>query len=40
MNMSTISQWMFKTDKPVSNPSDPDEITWSYEQGPNCTILQ
>ena len=33
MNISTIHQWMFKADKPVSYPSDPDEITWSYEQG-------
>jgi hypothetical protein len=33
MDISTIPQWMFKTDKPVSYPSDPDEITWSYEQG-------
>jgi hypothetical protein len=33
MNISTIPQWMFKTDKPVAYPSDPDEITWNYEQG-------
>jgi hypothetical protein len=24
---------MFKTDKPVPYPTDPNEITWSYEQG-------
>jgi hypothetical protein len=33
MNISTIPQWMFKTDKPVTYPADPDEITWNYEQG-------
>ena len=33
MNISTIPQWMFKTDKPVPYPDDPDEITWTYEQG-------
>jgi hypothetical protein len=33
MNFSTIPQWMFKTDKPVPYPSDPDQVTWDYEQG-------
>ncbi len=33
MNFSTIPQWMFKTEKPVPYPADPDEITWTYEQG-------
>jgi len=33
MNISTIPQWMFKTEKPVAYPSDPDEIFWDYEQG-------
>lgn len=33
MNISTIPQWMFKTEKPVLYPSDPDEIFWDYEQG-------
>ena len=33
MDISTIPQWMWKTDKPVPYPSDPDEITWDYEQG-------
>ena len=33
LNFSTIPQWMFKTDKPVSYPADPDEPTWSYTQG-------
>jgi hypothetical protein len=33
INFSTIPQWMFKTDKPVVYPSDPDQVTWNYEQG-------
>ena len=33
INFSTIPQWMFKTDKPVAYPSDPDQVTWNYEQG-------
>ena len=33
MNFSTIPEWMFKTDKPVSYPADPDAIDWDYEQG-------
>jgi len=33
LNFSTIPQWMFKTDKPVNYPSDPDEAAWNYEQG-------
>lgn len=33
LNFSTIPQWMFKTDKPVDLPSDPNEVDWSYEQG-------
>jgi hypothetical protein len=33
MNFSTIPQWMFKTDKPVDAPSDPDKVAWNYEQG-------
>jgi L-rhamnose-proton symport protein (RhaT) len=33
LNFSTIPQWMFKTDKPVSYPADPDEPTWTYTQG-------
>lgn len=33
MNTSTIPEWMFKTEKPVSYPSDPDTIMWDYEQG-------
>jgi hypothetical protein len=33
MDISTIPQWMYKADTPMSYPSDPDEITWDYEQG-------
>jgi len=33
LNFSTIPQWMYKTDKPVSYPADPDQVTWNYEQG-------
>lgn len=33
LNFSTIPQWMFKTEKPVSYPADPDEVFWNYTQG-------
>ena len=33
LNFSTIPQWMFKTDKPVSYPENPDEPVWNYTQG-------
>jgi hypothetical protein len=33
LNFSTIPQWMFKTDKPVPYPSDPNQVVWDYEQG-------
>lgn len=33
LNFSTIPQWMFRTDKPAHIPSNPDEVTWDYEQG-------
>jgi hypothetical protein len=33
LNFSTIPQWMFRTEKPVSFPTDPNEVTWNYEQG-------
>jgi hypothetical protein len=33
LNFSTIPQWMFKTEKPVEPPGDPDAVDWSYEQG-------
>jgi hypothetical protein len=33
LNFSTIPQWMFRTEKPVVAPSDPNEVDWSYETG-------
>ncbi len=33
MNFSTIPAWMFKTDKPVDYPSDPNRVFWNYSQG-------
>jgi hypothetical protein len=33
VNFSTIPEWMFETEKPVPYPADPDELTWTYEQG-------
>ena len=33
VNFSTIAQWMFKTEKPVSYPSDPNQVSWNYTQG-------
>jgi len=33
LNFSTIPAWMFKTDKAVEYPQDPDQVTWSYTQG-------
>jgi hypothetical protein len=33
LNFSTIPAWMFKTDKPVGYPADPDQVTWTYTQG-------
>jgi len=33
LNFSTIPQWMFKTEKPVPYPADPDQVTWDYEKG-------
>ena len=32
INFSTIPEWMFKTEKPVPYPADPDRV-WDYEQG-------
>jgi hypothetical protein len=32
-NFSTLPAWMFKTDKPVTYPADPDRVSWSYTQG-------
>jgi hypothetical protein len=33
LNLSTIPQWMFKTDKPVPYPADPDALSYDYSQG-------
>jgi hypothetical protein len=33
MNFSTIPAWLFKTDRPVAYPANPDEVSWGYEQG-------
>jgi hypothetical protein len=33
LNFSTIPQWMFKAEKPVAYPADPDQVVWDYEQG-------
>ena len=33
LNFSTIPAWLFKTDKPVAYPADPDEAVWNYIQG-------
>jgi hypothetical protein len=33
INFSTIPTWMFKTDKPVEYPDNPDQVDWSYTQG-------
>ncbi len=33
INFSTIPQWMFKPEKPVAYPSDPDQAIWTYQQG-------
>lgn len=30
MNFSTIPQWMFKTEKSVTYPDDPNAIAWNY----------
>lgn len=32
-NFSTIPDWMFVTDKPVSVPEDPNQVFWGYNQG-------
>jgi len=33
MNFSTIPAWLFKTDKPVTYPADPNQVSWDYTQG-------
>jgi hypothetical protein len=33
LNFSTIPAWMFKTERPVTYPDDPDQVYWNYTQG-------
>ncbi|MGN6298279.1 MAG: glycosyl hydrolase family 39 [Ginsengibacter sp.] len=33
MNFSTIPVWMFKTEKPVMIPGDPNQVFWPYNEG-------
>lgn len=33
LNFSTLPAWMFKTDKPVMYPDDPNQVFWNYTQG-------
>jgi hypothetical protein len=33
VNFSTIPAWMFKTDRPVKYPEDPNQVFWKYTQG-------
>lgn len=33
INFSTIPAWMFKTDKRVTYPADPNQVFWDYTQG-------
>ncbi len=33
LNFSTIPTWLFKTDKPVAYPADPNQVVWEYTQG-------
>jgi hypothetical protein len=33
INFSTIPAWMFKTNKPVTYPDDPNQVFWNYTQG-------
>lgn len=37
INFSTIPDWMFKTNKLVDYPADPNQVFWSYNQG---TVLR
>ena len=32
MNFSTTPAWMWKTDKPVTYPVDPDQVDWNYDR--------
>jgi len=33
INFSTIPAWMFKTDRPVKYPDDPNQVFWDYTKG-------
>jgi hypothetical protein len=33
LNFSTVPQWMYKVEKPVPYPQDPDKPIWDYVQG-------
>jgi hypothetical protein len=33
INFSTIPAWLFKTEKTVTYPADPNQVTWEYTQG-------
>ncbi len=33
MNFSTMPAWLWKTDKPVGYPEDPNQVDWNYTQG-------
>ncbi|SEB50379.1 GH39 family glycosyl hydrolase [Terriglobus roseus] len=33
MNFSTMPAWLWKTDKPVTYPKDPNQVYWDYTQG-------
>src|SRR5580698_7444746 len=33
VNFSTIPAWLFKTEKPVAYPADPNQAVWDYTQG-------
>jgi len=33
INFSTIPTWLFKTERPVPYPADPNQVTWDYTQG-------
>ncbi|MGD0741026.1 MAG: glycosyl hydrolase family 39 [Terracidiphilus sp.] len=33
VNFSTIPTWLFKTEKPVTYPTDPNQVVWNYTQG-------
>ena len=32
-SFSTSPNWLYKTDKPVTYPADPNKVVWNYTQG-------